>query len=408
MKRKHTFGIAFITRKSRVKNESYPIFARITIDGSRVEISTQQYIPVLLWDSGRGMAKGRSSESKTINTFLERFRGQISEVYQELLLKDVEITAEIVKNTLLGNTIESKSLLELFDYHNSSMENSLAWGTLKNYFTTKKYFENYIKKVYKRSDLKLTELDYRFLTGYESFMKSTKPLKESQACNQNTIMKHIERLRKVVNLAIKYEWLDRDPFIHFSPTFIRKERDFLTKQELDTIEQKQFDTHRLSQVKDLFVFSCYTGLSYIDVYNLKAKNLIRGIDGEIWLQTYREKNKQPVNVPLLPKALKIIKKYETDLAVQARGKLMPSLTNQNLNSYLKEIADVCNINKNLTFHMARHTFATTVTLTNGVPIETVSKLLGHTSIRTTQIYARVINEKVSNDMKLLREKLEYS
>ncbi|HEY4787351.1 MAG TPA: site-specific integrase, partial [Bacteroidales bacterium] len=162
---------------------------------------------------------------------------------------------------------------------------------------------------------------------------------------------------------------------------------------------------RLQHAKDMFVFSCYTGLAYIDAFNLTSQNIGIGIDGQYWISTCRKKTDQPVRIPLLPKAMEIIEKYKTHPYAIAKGKLLPIYSNQKLNSYLKEIADLCGITKPLTFHIARHTFATTITLSNGVPIETVSKLLGHGSIRTTQVYAKVIERKVSDDMSLLREKL---
>ena len=218
-------------------------------------------------------------------------------------------------------------------------------------------------------------------------------------------MKHTERLRKMINLAIRNEWLLRDPFAKFKPSFIKTSREFLTAEELIKIENKEFSIQRLQQVKDLFIFSCYTGLSYIDVMNLSTENVSFGIDGELWLHTSRQKTDNPVRIPILPKALSMIQKYESHPKALAEGKLFPNISNQRLNSYLKEIADLCSIGKNLTFHLARHTFATTITLTNGVPMETVSKLLGHSSIRTTQIYAKVVEKKVREDMNMLKQKL---
>ena len=227
-------------------------------------------------------------------------------------------------------------------------------------------------------------------------------------CGQNTVMKHIERLRKMVNIAIRNEWIMKDPFAKFKPSYTKTTREFLSETEIETLESKEFSIERLRQVKDLFIFSCYTGLSYIDVMKLTKTNICRGIDGELWINTSRQKTDNTVRVPLLPKALEIIELYENNPRALAKGTLFPNISNQKLNSYLKEIADVCGITKNLTFHLARHTFATTVTLTNGVPMETVSKLLGHSSIRTTQIYAKVIEKKVSEDMQHLRERIKES
>lgn len=405
MNNSNTFGIAFYLKKQNAKNEQAPIYARITYQRRSVVISTKKSIPISHWNELKGVIKGRSDEARMVQKYLERFKSKIIQIFEELLLRNEILSAEKIKSHFLGNEKSDYFLLETIDFHNENMQHSLAWGTLKNYFTTRQYMEKYIKKVYKRSDIYLTELDYKFITGFERFMKQSVPLKPHQACNQNTIMKHIERTRKVINMAIKYEWLDKDPFIAFKPSFVKKERESLTRQELQVIEAKTFSIPRLEFVKNLFVFSCYTGLAYIDTCNLTNKNIHVGNDGELWISTYREKSNIPIHIPLLPKAIEIIEKYKNDPAAQAAGKVFPPLSNQKLNTYLKEIADVCGITKPLTFHIARHTFATTITLLNGVPIETVSKLLGHTSIRTTQIYAKVLNEKISHDMRQLKSRL---
>ena len=219
-------------------------------------------------------------------------------------------------------------------------------------------------------------------------------------------MKHIVKLRKIVGIAIKNEWLDRDPFIKFKYTYERYERQLLTAEELEIIENTTFKFEHIEYVKDIFVFCCYTGLAYIDVYNLKPENICIGIDGGHWINTSRQKTGTPVKVPLLSKPMAIIERYKNNPWCSNENRVLPVLANNRLNAYLKVIADICGIPKNLTFHMARHTFATTITLTNGVPIESVSSMLGHTDIKTTQIYAKVIQNKISADMNLLREKLE--
>ncbi len=215
-------------------------------------------------------------------------------------------------------------------------------------------------------------------------------------------MKHIQRLRKMITLAYHIEWIERDPFVKFKPKLEKTEREFLTDLELESIESYRPAIERMAVVKDLFVFSCYTGISYADIMKLTSDNIVLGIDNTKWIMDNRNKTGTPFKIPLLLKAEKLIRKYSDHPRTQYSGKLMPSLSNQRLNSYLKELADVCGIKKNITFHMARHTFATTVTLSNGVPIETVSKLLGHTKLATTQIYTRVVEKKVSKDMKKLK------
>jgi site-specific recombinase XerD len=210
----------------------------------------------------------------------------------------------------------------------------------------------------------------------------------------------------MVTLAYHLEWINRDPFIRWKPTFEKREREFLSANELSNLETYYFPIKRLERVRDLFVFSCYTGISYADIIKLNNTHIHKGIDGNNWIITNRQKTKKIVKIPLLDKAQELIDKYNNHPMTVISETLFPVISNEKLNLYLKEIADACGIKKNLTFHMARHTFATTITLSNGVPIETVSKLLGHTKIATTQIYARVIERKVSDDMAVLKSKLE--
>jgi integrase len=278
------------------------------------------------------------------------------------------------------------------EYHNKGQIQVLAQGTMKNYYTTEKYVKEFIKKRFKTSDKYLSELNYRFLVDFEYYLRNRTPEKGQKALNNNGLMKHIERFCKMVNLSVRLEWIDRNPFQAYQLKFDKIEREYLTKVELARIEDKHFNIVRLQVVKDLFIFSCYTGLAYIDVFNLTTANLIERSENNLWLITNRQKSNEPVRMPLLPKALAIIEKYKGH--PQAK-----------VNSYLKEIADMCDITKPLTFHIARHTFATTVTLTNGVPIETVSKLLGHTKLTTTQIYAKVIESKLGEDMAMLAIRL---
>ena len=270
-------------------------------------------------------------------------------------------------------------------------------------FRTQKYVSKFLLKTYKTTDIYLQELDYNFIIKFEKHLRGHMPEDHQKPMGNNTVMKHIERFRKLINLSFKLGWIDKDPFVNFKAQFIKTERGFLSLQELQAVEEKQFTIERLQLVKDLFVFSCYTSLSYIDAINLTEDNISIGIDGELWIYYKREKTTKFIRIPLLPQAIEIIEKYKRKRKSKIQESLFPRISNQKLNAYLKEIADLCGIKKNLTFHIARHTFATTVTLSNGMPIETVSKLLGHSRISTTQIYAKVIERKVSDDMKKLRE-----
>ena len=228
---------------------------------------------------------------------------------------------------------------------------------------------------------------------------------KSNPLSNNGVMKHMERLRKMVTLAHKMEWISKDPFAQYKLKFKRSEMSFLTAEELEKFENIKLSKKILCRARDLFVFCCYTGLSFIDLDKLRTSNISVGIDGEYWINTKRQKTEIPVNMPLLPKASELIQKYKEEPRVFYRDRLLPFMSNQRLNKYIKEIAEFCGIKKELSFHAARHTFATTITLTNGVPVETVSKMLGHTKISTTQVYVHIIKQRISDDMKMLKQKL---
>jgi len=400
-----TFRVMFYLKKSKASNGKAPIYARTTVDKKRAEISVKQSVDEKLWNADQGMGKGNRDEIRSLNIFLEQFRSMIVSRYQEMLVQKKIITAEAIKNSFQVTGVEEFTLCKLMEYHNTNLKGSLSWGTMKNYFTTQKYLQNFMKKRYNITDIYLSELTFKFITEFEMFLRNHKPIDHQRRLSNNGVMKHIERLRKMISMAERMEWIEKDPFAKYKLKFEKVGREFLTKEELDRLENHKFQIDRLDWVRDLFVFICYTGLAYIDVMQLKQSNVSVGIDGEYWLVTSRQKTSNPVRVPLLPKAWEIIEKYKNHPRSVAEDTLLPVISNQRLNAYLKEIADLCGITKDLTFHLARHTFATTVTLTNGVPIESVSKMLGHSSITTTQVYAKGIEQKLSEDMKALRRKL---
>ena len=400
-----SFGIHFLIKTNKIISDLAPIYARISVDSKRCEISVKRRILVENWDFGKGMAKPKLPENKQLNIYLEQLRTKLVQYYQELVLSKQLPTADAIKNKFLGLEVSDMTLCKLIEYHNQNGKETLRWGTLKNYFTTKKYIELFLNEKLNTSDIFLVRLNYKFLADFELFLRKYQPVDHQKPMENNTVMKHIERLRKMIKMAIRYEWLEKDPFISFQQKFHHVERGFLSEEELKIVEDKSFSISRLQFVKDLFVFSCYTGLSYIDVMQLTPDHIQIGVDKELWLITSREKTDAAVKVPILPIAMEIITRYQNAPKALVQNRLFPNISNQKLNSYLKEIADICGITKNMTFHLARHTFATTVTLTNGVPIESVSKMLGHSKISTTQIYAKVIEKKVGEDMTRLKEKL---
>ena len=403
-----TFSISFFIKKHRVSAGKVPVYLRITVNRKRLDLSIKRKIELSIWDEGKGQAKGSRSEAKALNLYLEQVRHHLYDCYQQLEQERKLVTAEAIKNRYLGEDERGKTLKDLLEYHNEEMKSELAWGTQKNYFTTQRYVYEFLEKKLKTSNIYLDELNYKFIKDFEKYVKQRTPDGHQRPCTQNGAMKHAERLRKMVNLAVKEEWLDKDPFKKYKLKFEKKDRGYLTQEELQRIEEKDFVIERLNQTRDIFIFSCYTGLSYAEVYDLEPSHIVTGLDGEKWIRGQRKKSKEWYSVPLLPKALAIIERYKDHIIAQANGKVLPVYTNQKTNSYLKEIAHLCGIEKNLTYHLARHTFATTVTLANGVPIESVSKMLGHTSLRTTQIYAKVVEQKLSDDMQLLKGKLTGS
>jgi site-specific recombinase XerD len=401
MKTTTSFGVTFFTRLNSKKTDNALVFVRITVNGKRSEISLKRNISQKLWDKNKSKAKGNSQEARALNNYIQQVRNKLYDSYSELQKEGKLITVTTVKSRYLGTDDQNRTLLQLVSYHNKTMQIVLKPGTLKNYNTTERYLKEFIKKVYKVDDIPLKQLNYGFVIDYEQYLHKLSNL------NNNGLMKHMERFKKLCKLGLKLEWLDKDPAVNYQLHFDRVERDYLTEEELNTLETSTLEkqTHKIA--RDIFVFSCYTGLAYCDVYALTQENIVFGIDGNKWISTQREKTATRVQVPLLDKALSVIDKYKSHPKCTQTGKLLPVYSNQKMNQYIKEVTKKLEIEKHLTFHIARHTFATTVTLSNGVPIETVSKLLGHTKIATTQIYAKVIEQKISMDMQVLKDKLTH-
>lgn len=406
MRSTNTFGIHFVLRTNRGKNGKAAIYVRIVVNKSRCEVALKRMVDPADWNQSKGLAKPKNETLKSLNSYLEQCRCLLASHYQEFIINKELLTAEAIKNKFLGIERQENTLQSLIDYHNLHMKGVLAAGTIKNYHTTARYLKEFVLQHFKKHDLYLSELNYEFITQFEYFLRAHQPTDHHKAMENNGVMKHLERLQKMVRLGVKLGWVDKNPFEFFKLKLQKVERGFLSSDELALIENKEFSLQRIQYAKDLFVFSCYTGIAYIDIMQLKPENIILGIDGNYWIKTTREKTDTSVHVPILPKAASLIEKYKANPRSIAKGTLFPSISNQKLNSYLKEVADLCGIKSHLTFHLARHTFATSITLSNGVPIETVSKMLGHTSIRTTQIYAKVIEQKVSKDMDKLRNTLD--
>lgn len=405
MRTSSTFSILFWVYGKRAVNNQANIYIRVTLNGKRVNISLKKKIKVSTWDEKLQRANGTDKDSRILNLYLNEVQSKVYRIYEDFKREEVPFTSQMVKAKFLGEDKTRFSFQNLVDYYNEKMQHKLHKNTMGQYKTSQRYMIEFILREYKLTDIPLSNLEYSFIIGFEDFLRSYIPKSGQSKIGNNTAMKHIKRLRRMVTLAYRMKWIDRDPFVNFKMKIEKKERGFLTDFELLSIEDLSSSIERLMVVKDLFVFSCYTGISYVDIVQLSEDNIVIGIDGSPWIMAKRVKTGAPFKIPLLPKAAILIDKYKDHYRTNDTSNLLPKLSNQKLNSYLKEIADLCGIKKNLTFHMARHTFATTVTLSNGVPIETVSKLLGHTKLSTTQIYARVVERKVSDDMALLKSKI---
>ena len=327
------------------------------------------------------------------------------EAHRYLSENDKPITAESLKNHFLGKIEKARMLIEIFKDHNLKVANLIgnefAPATLKRYETSLRHTQAFLKYQYGVSDINIRKIDNAFVSDYDFYLRSIRK------CANNSTLKYIRNFGKIIRICLSNGWIVANPFTNYKGKTKIIDRVYLSAEELQRMADKQFDIERLGHVRDVFLFCCFTGLAYVDIKKLKTSQIKKGLDGEQWIFINRQKTDSRSAIPLLPTAVKLIEKYSKHPLCVNRDTPLPVPSNQKMNGYLKEIADVCGINKILTSHIARHTFATTVTLSNGVPIETVSKMLGHASIRQTQHYAKILDLKVSEDMLLLKQKLAY-
>ena len=402
-----TLGLLYCTKKSKIDaSGKCPVYMRITVDSVRVEISIQRSVDPACWCAISKSLKGKTEKVKEFNAYLDILKFKVYTSQKDLIAENKEITAESLKNRFLGIEESSRMIIKIFQEHNNQVKELIGKqytkGTFDRYETSLKHLQSFIKRKHSVSDLNIKSIDYAFITDFEFYLKTVR------LCSHNTAIKYIKNFKKIVREALAKNWIDRDPFLNYTGTLKEVERGFLSEEEIERLLSKDLHNLRLGQVRDVFVFCCFTGFAYVDVKNLTQDNVVFGMDGGQWIKTKRTKTGTQCNIPILPTVQIIIDKYKEHPDVLFKGVLLPVLSNQKSNAYLKEIAHLCGINKNLTTHLARHTFATTVTLSNGVPIESVSKMLGHKSIKTTQHYAKVLDNKVQNDMTALKDKLSAS
>ena len=399
-----TFSLLFYIRRDKLnKRGEAPVFMRLTINGERADASIKRFIEPHAWNSAKGKANEKSRGGKDLNLYLDAISANILRIQRDLELDKKEVSAQIILNRYLGKEQSDRhTLMEVFRAHNEKCRAlsgiSLAPATVIRYETTLRLTEEFLQKNYKKEDCYLDEITNQFIEDFEFFLKTVR------RCCHNTTTKYLLNFKKIIRIALAKGWMKKDPFaqvhFHFEPV----EREFLEKQELKVLLNKEITITRLSQVRDIFCFCCLTGLAFMDVQQLKPEHLVADIHGKIWIRKARQKTKNMCNIPLLDEAQKIIDRYRDHPYCQTHGVLLPVCSNQKMNSYLKELADICGIRKNLSTHCARHTFAT-LTLASGATIDNVAKMLGHANVNMTRRYAKVLDSSIMRDMEVVAENM---
>lgn len=399
-----TFGLLFYIRRDKTnKKGEAPVFMRLTINGERADASIKRFIEPHAWNSAKGKANEKSRGGKDLNLYLDAISANILRIQRDLELDKKEVSAQIILNRYLGKEQSDRhTLMEVFRAHNEKCRAlsgiSLAPGTVIRYETSLRLTEAFLRTTYKKEDCYLDEITHQFVEDYDFYLRTVR------RCCHNTTTKYLLNFKKIIRIALAKGWMKKDPFaqvhFHFEPV----EREFLEKQELKVLLNKEITITRLSQVRDIFCFCCLTGLAFMDVQQLKPEHLVADIHGKIWIRKARQKTKNMCNIPLLDEAQKIIDRYRDHPYCQTYGVLLPVCSNQKMNSYLKELADICGIRKNLSTHCARHTFAT-LTLASGATIDNVAKMLGHANVNMTRRYAKVLDSSIMRDMEVVAENM---
>lgn len=404
MKKLEILKVTFILRSDKKNSGSSPVLMQIYLDGRRAYIGTGYKASFEEWDSKNGKFKGHSNKALTMNQYMDSLKMNVIGLYNELKSQHLDITVDDLKRKINGEDQKiSKTLLEVCEIYNKKASSlvgiEIKYDTFRRYLAFSEKIREFIKCHFNAKDIELNSIKYSFAIEYEHFLKTEVKL------HQNTLVKYMQYLIRVLDFAVKYEWVEKNILADHKCSVKQTKREYLTSDELQRIIDKEIKLPRLNEVRDCFVFCCYTGYAYKDAEELTPEHIVTGINGKKWIYTSRQKTDNVSNVPLLQPALDIIEKYKDHPVCAQKNRLLPMKSNQKLNAYLKEIADICGIDKPLTMHIARHTFATTVLLTNGVSLEATSKMLGHKSIKTTQIYGKIVESRVGAEMDQLSEKL---
>lgn len=399
-----SFGLNFFLKTPRKETNEKMIYLRITVDGIPKEASTRQKWDATRWEQAKERATGNREDARTVNFFLDTLQNKVHQYKNELIYGGKPVTSLKLIDYVLGKTVSKSKIVEEFQKHNDELlalvkKGEYAIGTHVRFEIAKKHVKEFVRFKYNVDDMDFHELNFEFVKDYEFYLKTVKNI------SHNTAVKYITNFKKIVLLAIDKDIIAADPFKRFKAKKIKIHKKPLSSQELVLLEHHTFSTPRLATVRDIFVFQCYTGLAYIDAFNLKKSDIKLGIDGEMWIISERQKTGGNINIPLLPKAKAIMERYKDHPLCLQRDTVLPVASNQKMNAYLKEIADLCGIQSTLNTHKARRTFGSTVTLNNDVPIHIVKEMLGHQSVKQTEEYALTEQKSIGREMKQLQERL---
>lgn len=402
MMNRNYFSVLFFIKKTKLlKNGEAPICLRITINKKRAEIQIKRSIVISKWDAKKECSKVKDRNDQELNHYLQSVKTKVLRIHRELEQDNKPISADIIKRKFYGEYIPPKMLIEVFNEHNKKCRGLIGKDyvekTVQRYERTVIYLQEFMKNKYNIVDIVFNDINLEFLTEFEYFLKTIKN------CGQNTSVKYLKNLKKIISFALANRWMDTTPFIGFKLKQKKTNREFLFEEELTKIIEKDFTNQRLQVTKDVFLFCCFTGLAFSDVKELKTLNISRDNEGAYWIRKTRIKTDNMCNIPLMDIPLQLIEKYKSHPERIISDKVLPVSSNQKMNEYLKEIAAICKINKNLSTHTARHTFAC-LALANNISIESIAKMLGHTDTRTTSIYARVLDVTLKKEIQALKNK----
>ncbi|GAB6010011.1 site-specific integrase [Dysgonomonas reticulitermitis] len=395
--KKSTFSLLYILKKSKLlKNGEAPICLRITVQGQSAEVMVKRSIPVHLWNQAKECSNGKSHTDRELNHYLETVKAKFYQIHRELEIDGKRVTANVIRDRYHGKDESSKTLVDVYKEHNKKCRALIGIdfteSTVEKFDTSLSHLQEYIKYRSGTDNILLSDVNSQFINDFDFYLKTVRK------CQHNSSLKHLKNLKKIIRIALANDWIRKDPFYGIQFKHEETNIEFLTQEELETLIHKEFTIPRLAQVRDIFVFCTFTGLAFVDVQQLTQNHLVKDNNGAIWIRKNRQKTGNMCNIPVLSVAQRLIEKYQDHPYCIKNDVLLPVMSNQKMNAYLKEIADLCGITKKLSTHVARHTAATVVFLANNVSMENVAKILGHSNTKMTQHYAKVLDSSIMRDM----------